>query len=145
MKVISEVYMHVRPLYMDDWLSTTFVENDNSSEFEVRTAPPPTGRGEGGPRCPDFRPSQEEERQMERKLREWNAIRYRSADPTNGSAIELSSFVRAYMMSLTSICGPRFTEGPQDQPPSQDADEGVVGADWLDHYFLHDALFTNYT
>jgi hypothetical protein len=35
MKVISEIYMHVRPLYMDDWLTTAFVENDSSSEFEV--------------------------------------------------------------------------------------------------------------
>lgn len=35
MKIISEVYMHVRPIYMDDWLSTTFVENDNSVQFEV--------------------------------------------------------------------------------------------------------------
>jgi hypothetical protein len=53
MKIITEVYMRVRPVYMDDWLSTNFVENKNMSEFEA------------------------EERHLERRVRAWNDFHYR--------------------------------------------------------------------
>jgi len=35
MNIITDIYLHVRPVYMDDWLSTTFVETDHTKEFEL--------------------------------------------------------------------------------------------------------------
>lgn len=95
MKVISEIYMHVRPLYMDDWLTTAFVENDSSSEFE------------------------EEERRMERKVREWNEVHYRR--PLNGGATADGGEGEGGLMDEQHLAA-------------------EYAAGWLEAYFLHHAL-----
>jgi len=92
MKLISDIYMHIRPLYMDDWLSTTLLENDHAAEFE------------------------EEERQMQQKLHEWNEWHY-----------------------------PQMVKQGEEEGKAEEFPSHVEPDGWLDvdSYFLHFALTTS--
>jgi len=38
MGVISDIYTHIMPTYMDDWLATTYLETDKTQDFEQEDA-----------------------------------------------------------------------------------------------------------